>query len=138
MLESQLGDRVYRKVVGAPASPKQIDDVIQELDGHLPDKRSSVYEGDWGQSAVKWNGADVVRVAQGQVDQQNNPVNGQAYWFNRKGLPVQTVDATPSNQLIRQYFPKRIVLYGKTQSEPKQGSALLESTLANEIGFVDS
>jgi hypothetical protein len=53
-------------------------------------------------------------------------------------LPVQTVDATPSNQLIRQYFPKRIVLCGKTQSEPKQGSVLFESTLANEIGFVDS
>ena len=56
----------------------------------------------------------------------------------RLPLPVQTVDATPSNQLIRQYFPKRIVLYGKTQSEPKQGSVLFESTLANEIGFVDS
>jgi hypothetical protein len=53
-------------------------------------------------------------------------------------LPVQTVDATPSNQLIRQYFPKIIVLCGKTQSEPKQGSVLFESTLANEIGFVDS
>jgi hypothetical protein len=53
-------------------------------------------------------------------------------------VPVQTVDATPSNQLIRQYFPRRIVLCGKTQSEPKQGSVLFESTLANEIGFVDS
>jgi hypothetical protein len=56
----------------------------------------------------------------------------------RLPLQVQPVDATPSNQLIRQYFPKRIVLCGKTQSEPKQGSVLLESTLANEIGFVDS
>jgi len=93
VLESQLGDRVYRKVVGAPASPKQIDDVIQELDGHLPDKRSSVYEGDWGQSAVKWNGADVVRVAWGQVDQQNNPVNGREYWFNRKGLLLGAFEA---------------------------------------------
>jgi hypothetical protein len=58
--------------------------------------------------------------------------------LHRLQLPVQTVDATPSNQLIRQYFPKRIILCGKTQSEPKQGSVLFESTLANEIGFVDS
>lgn len=86
VLESQLGDRVYRKVLGAPASPKEIDDVIQELDGRLPDKRYAIYEGDWGQSAVKWNGVDVVRVARGQVDQQNNPLNGEAYWFATNGL----------------------------------------------------
>jgi hypothetical protein len=58
--------------------------------------------------------------------------------LGRVVVPVQTVDATPSNQLIRQYFPRTIVLCGKTQSEPKQGSVLFESTLANEIGFVDS
>ena len=60
--------------------------MIQEFDGHLPDKRYSIYEGDWGQSAVKSNGADVVRVARGPVDQQNNPVTGQAFWFAPTGL----------------------------------------------------
>jgi TonB family protein len=100
VLESQLGDRVYRKVVGAPASPKQIDDVIQELDGHLPDKRYSIYEGDWGQSAVKWNGADVVRVARGQVDQQNNPLNGQAYWFTPKGLLLGAFETSRTSSYL--------------------------------------
>jgi TonB family protein len=98
VLESQLGDRSYRKVVGASTSPKQIDDVIQELEGHLPDKRYAIYEGDWGQSAVKWDGLDVVRVARGQVDQQNNPINGQAYWFAPNGLLLGAfeVDRTSS------------------------------------------
>jgi hypothetical protein len=100
VLESQLGDRVYRKVVGAPASPKQIDDAIQELDGHLPDKRYSIYEGDWAQSAVKWNGADVVLVARGQVDQQNNPVNGQAYWFTPKGLLLGAFEASRTSSYL--------------------------------------
>src|SRR5579864_9365346 len=53
-------------------------------------------------------------------------------------VPAQPVDATPSNRLIRQYFPSRIDLYGSTQSEPKQGSVLFESMLANEISLVDS
>lgn len=100
VLESQLGDRVYRKIVGAPASPKQIDDVIQELDGHLPDKRYSIYEGDWGQSAVKWNGVDVVRVARGQVDEQNNPVNGQAYWFGRNGLLLGAFEVSRTSSFL--------------------------------------
>jgi TonB family protein len=98
VLESQLGDHVYRKVEGASASTKQIGDVNQELDGHLPDKRYTIYEGDWGQSAVKWNGVDVVRVARGQVDQQNNPINGQAFWFAPSGLLLGAfeVDKTSS------------------------------------------
>ena len=98
--ESQLGDRVYRKIVGAPASPKQIDDAIQELDGHLPDKRYSIYEGDWGHSAVKWNGVDVVRVARGQVDQQNNPVNGQAYWFAPNGLLLGAFEVSRTSSYL--------------------------------------
>jgi hypothetical protein len=40
--------------------------------------------------------------------------------------------------LIWQYFPLRIDPYSSTQSEPKQGSVPLESTLANEISLVDS
>ena len=53
-------------------------------------------------------------------------------------MPAQPVDATLAKQLIRQYFPSRIYLYGSTQSEPKQGSVPFESTLANEISLVDS
>jgi hypothetical protein len=54
------------------------------------------------------------------------------------GVPVQPVDATPSDRLIWQYFPSRIDLYGSRELEPKQGSVLFESKLANEITFVDS
>jgi len=36
-------------------------------------------------------------------------------------VPVQPVDATPSNQLPPQYFPWRINLRGGPQSEPNQG-----------------
>ena len=57
---------------------------------------------------------------------------------SRETMPAQPVDATPSNRLIRQYFPSRIDLYGSTQSEPKQGSVLFESTLAYEISLLDS
>src|SRR5260221_8208182 len=38
----------------------------------------------------------------------------------RLGLPAHTVDATPSNQLIRQYFPWRTDLFGCTRSKPSQ------------------
>src|ERR1700720_1112492 len=37
-------------------------------------------------------------------------------------LPAQPVDATPSSQLIRQYFPWRTDLFGCTRSKPSQGS----------------
>jgi hypothetical protein len=57
---------------------------------------------------------------------------------SRETVPAQPVDATPSNQLICQHFSSRVDLYGRTQSEPKQGSVPFESTLANEITLVDS
>jgi hypothetical protein len=41
-------------------------------------------------------------------------------------MPVQPVDATPYNQLIREYFPSRINLYASTPLEPKQGFVLFE------------
>jgi len=40
----------------------------------------------------------------------------------RFALPVQTVDATLSNPLIRQSFPGRSGLFGCTRSKPSQGS----------------
>jgi hypothetical protein len=44
--------------------------------------------------------------------------------FQMDGLvvPAQTVDATPSNQLIRQYFPLKTDLSGCTWSKPSQDS----------------
>jgi len=51
-------------------------------------------------------------------------------------VPAQPVDATPSSQLICQYFPSGIDLYGKTLSESKQGFVLFGSTLVNEISLV--
>jgi hypothetical protein len=46
----------------------------------------------------------------------------------RLAVPVQTVDATPSNQLIRQYFPRRTDLFGCTRSKPSQGSVPADLT----------
>jgi len=37
-------------------------------------------------------------------------------------LPVQTVDATPSNALIRECFPGKTHLFGRARSKPSQGS----------------
>jgi hypothetical protein len=36
-------------------------------------------------------------------------------------MPAQPVDATPSNRLIRQYFPWKTDLFGCTRSKPSQG-----------------
>jgi hypothetical protein len=49
------------------------------------------------------------------------------YWHEhfRFPVPVQTVDATPSNALIRERFPGRTLLFGRTQSKPSQGSVPL-------------
>jgi hypothetical protein len=43
-------------------------------------------------------------------------------------LPAQTVDATPSNQLIRQYFPWGTDPFSCTRSKPSQGSVPADST----------
>jgi TonB family protein len=86
VIESQDGDHLYRKFIGSSFSPRKIDDFLDELDGHLPKTDGSFQEGDWGQSAVQWNGADMLRVARGQVDSNNNPITGQAYWFDSVGL----------------------------------------------------
>jgi hypothetical protein len=48
-------------------------------------------------------------------------------------VPAQPVDATPSNALIRQWFPGRSDLFGSTQSDPSQDDVPFESTLANEL-----
>src|SRR5229473_5739444 len=54
----------------------------------------------------------------------------------RLALPAQTVDATPSNQLIRQYFPWRTDLFGCTRSKPSQGSVPADLTWRAILAFV--
>src|SRR5258708_15604695 len=54
----------------------------------------------------------------------------------RFALPAQMVDATPSNALIRQYFPGRSDLFGCPRSKPSQGSVPADLTLTNDLAFV--
>src|SRR6267143_4881568 len=54
----------------------------------------------------------------------------------RLRLPAQPVDATPSNQLIRQYFPWRTDLFGCTRSKPSQGSVPADLTWRAILAFV--
>src|SRR5258708_13549358 len=56
----------------------------------------------------------------------------------RLGLPAHTVDATPSNQLIRQYFPWRTDLFVCTRSKPSQGSVPTDLTSQALLAFVFS
>ena len=51
-------------------------------------------------------------------------------------MPAQTVDATPSNALIRQCFPGRSDLFGCSRSKPGQGSVPTDLTLASDLAFV--
>jgi hypothetical protein len=47
---------------------------------------------------------------------------------SRLVLQAQPVDATPSNQLIPQYFPWRTNLFGRIRSNPSQGSVPADLT----------
>jgi hypothetical protein len=66
----------------------------------------------------------------------DRPVGG--YWdaLVRFAVPAQPVDATPSNALIRQCFPRRSVLFCWTRSKPSQGSVPADLTLASDLAFV--
>jgi hypothetical protein len=51
-------------------------------------------------------------------------------------VPVQTVDATPSNALIQHCFPGRADPFGCSQSKPSQGSVFIGLTLTSDLAFV--
>ena len=51
-------------------------------------------------------------------------------------MPAQPVDATPSSQLIRHYFPCRIDLFGCTRSKPSQGSVPADLNQRAILAFV--
>ena len=86
VVESQNGELTYRRISGSNFSPREVDGFLDELNGHFPKTDGSFIEGDWGQSAVRLNNEDVDRVARGQVNAENQPITGQAYWFDSAGL----------------------------------------------------
>jgi TonB family protein len=86
VVESRSDNKFYRKFTGSDFSPRQIDSFLDGMDGPLPRTDGSFQEPDWGQSAVQLDGIDMVRVARGQVDSKNQPISGQAYWFDSAGL----------------------------------------------------
>jgi len=84
--ESQSDNRIFREYTGSEFSPRQIDNFLDGMDGPFPRTDGSFFEGDWGQSAVLLDGIEMVRVARGQVDSNNQPISGAAYWFDSAGL----------------------------------------------------
>jgi TonB family protein len=86
LLATQNGSEGYHKITGADSTPKEIDYLMDLMYGHFPRTDGSFQEGDWGQSAVQLAGMDMVRVARGEVDAQNRPITGQAYWFDSSGF----------------------------------------------------
>src|SRR6266481_3739649 len=70
---------------------------------------------------------------------RSSRVTGKVVWpirLFRFPVPAQPVDATPSNQLIRQYFPWRTDLFGCTRSKPSQGSVPADLTWRAILAFV--
>ena len=87
MLDSRNGEETSHKLNGANRASPEIMYLLDLLvAGHFPDRHYEVYEADWGQSAVTFAGFDTVRVARGKVDKDNQPISGQAYWFDSSGL----------------------------------------------------
>lgn len=87
MLDSRSGEETSHKLTGTNRTPPEISYLLDLLvAGHFPDRHYEVYEADWGQSAVTFAGVDTVRVARGKVDKDNQPISGQAYWFDSSGL----------------------------------------------------
>ena len=83
--ESRDDDRLFHKLEGTKFTPRPIDTFLDALNGFFPDL-DTLQEGDWGQSAVQLGRVDMVRVARGAVNAQNEPIDGQAYWFDSAGL----------------------------------------------------
>lgn len=87
MVDSRNGEETSHKLAGANSPSPEMAYLLDLLVAwHFPDRHYEVYEADWGQSAVSFAGIDTVRVARGQVDAQNQPTSGQAYWFDSSGL----------------------------------------------------
>jgi TonB family protein len=83
--KTRSGDKLFTKISGSAFVPKQIDEFLDSLDMPFPRTDGSFIEGDWGHSAVRYKDLDLVRVARGRVNEQNQPIDGQAYWFDSDG-----------------------------------------------------
>jgi TonB family protein len=81
-LQARNSDRIYTQRKGDDFALRPVDFTLDLIDGHLPFTGSGFREGDWGQSAVEISGVPLVRVARGEVDDQNRPKTGQAFWFD--------------------------------------------------------
>ncbi len=87
LLLTRSGEQTSQELKGASRIPTEISELLDLLvTGHFPDRRYTIYEADWGQSAVTFAGVDTVRVARGKVDASNQPISGQAYWFDSSGF----------------------------------------------------
>ena len=62
VVETRSGDTLYRRVIGADFSPREIDGFLDGMDSLSPGNRFALIEADWGQSAVQFGGVDMVRV----------------------------------------------------------------------------
>jgi hypothetical protein len=79
--------KTSQKLTGGKLNSTEISELLDLIvSGHFPDRHYQVYEADWGQSGVSFGDADTIRVARGQVDANNQPISGQAYWFDAAGL----------------------------------------------------
>jgi hypothetical protein len=91
------------------------------MTGRFPNPDGSFIEGDWGQSAVLFQGMETVRIARGAVDEKNQPISGGAYWFDADGL-LRGAYVQPQTTVYRDFalwnekqIPRKIevVLNGK-------------------------
>jgi Gram-negative bacterial TonB protein C-terminal len=94
--QSQSGAVPTEKFSGETRWEGDMAAVIAALQDGLPDPRT-FQEADWGNSAVPEknifpneppDGGDpvLIRAARGDVDSNNHPTSGQAYWFDAEGL----------------------------------------------------
>jgi TonB family protein len=100
VVKTRAGDELFTRTTGSPFTPKRIDEFLDALDVPFPDTGGSFIEQDWGHSAVMFDGMDMVRVARGRVNEKNEPIDGQAYWFDSTDL------------LHAAYWDPRMVSYG--------------------------
>ncbi|HUN63078.1 MAG TPA: energy transducer TonB [Candidatus Sulfotelmatobacter sp.] len=113
------GGKVTANFEGPASSRVLLQMILNEMDGRFPDRRYQVYEADWGQSVVQFDGKEMVRVARGQVDEKNQPIDGQAFWFDTQGLlhgafeQATTAEYQDFEEWSGKRVPRRIKVTGK-------------------------
>lgn len=93
--ETRTSGNTVPKFYGDSRQRADMQGVMSAMQDHLPESRT-FQEGDWGNSAVSETNvypnktADstepvLIRAARGNVDANNHPTSGQAYWFDSDG-----------------------------------------------------